>query len=70
MLEYLRRERLDDVLVATVVQQSGRVIFAELEAIGERGLLHTQHPVKNGDRLDVRIKDVRPEKNEFILGAV
>jgi len=49
---------------------NGRVIFAELEAISERGLLHTRQPVKIGDRIKVRVKDVRPEKSEFILAAV
>ena len=70
LLEYVNRELMDEVLVATVVQVSGRVIFAELEAISERGLLHTRQPVEIGDRIKVRVKDVRPERSEFILAAV
>jgi exoribonuclease-2 len=70
LLEYVKRNLMDEPHTATVVQQSGRVIFAELTAIGERGLLHAQTPVKVGDCVDVRIKDIRPQKSEFILQVI
>lgn len=70
LLEYARRNLMDGTHTAVVVQQNGRVLFAEFEAIGERGLLHTRQPVKVGDRVEVRIKDIRPERSEFILETV
>jgi exoribonuclease-2 len=70
LLEYVKRELMDEPHTATVVQQNGRVIFAELTAIGERGLLHTRQPVKVGDCVDVKIKDIRPQKSEFILQVI
>ncbi len=70
LLEHVRRNLMDQVLTAVVVQQNGRMLFAELEAIGERGLLHVRQPVKIGDRVNVRIKDIRPKQSEFILEVV
>jgi exoribonuclease-2 len=70
LLEYAKRNLMDEPHTATVTQINGRVIFAELTAIGERGLLHTRTPVKVGDQLDVRIKDIRPQKSEFVLETV
>lgn len=70
LLEHVRRNLLDQTHTAVVVQQNGRVLFAELEVIGERGLLHTKQPVKVGDRVNVRIKDIRPKQSEFILEVV
>jgi exoribonuclease-2 len=70
LLEYAKRNLLDEPHTAIVVQQNGRMLFAELDVIGERGLLHTRQPVKIGDRVTVRIKDIRPKRSEFILETV
>lgn len=70
LLEYAKRNLLEETHSAVVVQQNGRMLFAELEAIGERGLLHTRQPLKLGERVNVRIKDIHPERSEFILETV
>lgn len=70
LLEFAKRNLLAGTHTAVVVQQNGRMLFAELEAIGERGLLHTRQPVKLGERVNVRIKDIHPKRSEFVLETV
>lgn len=67
ILEFLRRERLDTPLEATVVSRNGNRVFAELHEVCERGLLFTTSDVRVGECVEVRIKDVQPDEGRLAL---
>ncbi len=70
VLEFLRRERSACKMGATVVQKRAGRVFAELDDFCERGLLAVKGTVKVGQRLEVRIAEVRPEAGQLVLEPV
>jgi exoribonuclease-2 len=67
ILEFLRRERMDIPVEATVVSRNGNRVFAELHEVCERGLLFTNANVRVGECVEVRIKDVQPAEGRLAL---
>lgn len=70
LLEYLKRQKSDRIFEATVVYRAGAQIFAELDDVLERGILLGAGPVRLGDRLRVRIRDVEPKKMRLALERI
>lgn len=69
-LEYLRRTCLEKTLDAVVVRVEGRLILAELCDCLARGILLSRDAPEPGDRLQVRIQEVKPKMNRLVLEAV
>lgn len=67
MLEYLRRNCRGKALSAIVVRVEGNLVLAELTDCYERGVVLTRDRPYIGDRMEVRINEVRPELGRLVL---
>jgi len=70
LMEHLRRERLDDLLTATLIVAKGGNSTAELDELCLRGRLNAASTCRPGDRLKVRIAEINPRRDWLTLDAV
>ncbi len=69
LLAFLQRNRIGEVMPATVVRVEGSFVLAELDTYLERGVLMCRSRLQVGQRLPVRIREVHPEAGRMVLVA-
>lgn len=69
-LEYIKRNKIGAFFKATVVRQEGALTLAELDELFVRGVVYTRDRPRQGDVLNVKIRDANPKENRLILDAV
>jgi exoribonuclease-2 len=67
LLEYLRREKMDDVLDATIVRLDGSLVLAELDRFYERGVVMTRERLQLGQKIQVRIREINPDAGRMAM---
>lgn len=66
-MELLRRQDPAKTYPATVVRVEGRLVLVELSEYLARGVLMVRDAPSLGERLTVRIQEVKPKLNRLVL---
>lgn len=67
ILEYLRRNGMEQDYRATIVRLEGAMVLAELAEFYERGVVMTRDRHSLGEELQVRLQEVKPQLGRLVM---